>query len=410
MRLLREEIKKTWRLPIVAAILALSALTSYMFLSFYLPVNKPYLRGNAWGEITALTELMNRFGSEMDDFERAEADALMDEYFATLEDYINAHPIYAEHGIYSTADLRDCYLQRGKFAWLETAEEPTDENGFDYHGELFSKPLFFGDGRDETGNIMWVIQALSEFLREYDIRYEIGIPVYGEYTALQKERIAELNKRESFRSINSSYVLESTTAYASRAVIIILLSVAVLLSPYLADDNRRGMAQMQWSAKSGRGTLKTQFAAAMLSAFALIAVEVAVIAGLFALFNRDFAPFGGQLLYGADPIPWLDLTYAEYGAALIALCFALPLGAAAVFAFLSHKSQNPVSLLFKAIPAFIAAAIIGNSALYRSLTFGNKIFHLTRIAFSDVAACAIVTAIGAALCVWACRRVKKAEI
>jgi len=410
MRLLREEIKKIWRLPIVAVILALFALTSYMFLSFYLPVNKPYLRGNVWGEITAFTELMNRFGSEMDDSERAEADALMDEYFATLEPYINAHPIYAEHGIYNTADLRDCYLHQGKFAWLETAEEPTDENGFDYHDELFSKPLFFGDGSGETGDVMWIIQELWGFLREYDIRSEIGISVYGEYTALQKERVAELNERESFRNINSSYVLESTTAYASYAVIIILISVAVLLLPYLVTDNQRGMAQMQWSAKSGRGTLKTQFAAAMMSAFALIAVEAAVISGLFILFNRDFVPFGGQFIYGAGPIPWLDLTYAEYGAALIALCFVLPLGAAAVFAFLSHKSQNPVSLLFKAIPAFIAAAIIGINALDKSLTFGNYIFLLTRIPCADAIACAIVLLIGAALCVRACRRVKKAEI
>jgi|GEM_PF-6623512 len=340
MRILWEEIKKIWRLPIVTAVLIVNFLLFYLLMSNML--NHSF---NERGELMLLSDLRGLVGETLEPEELPAVYQLLDDYYDVVTAIMQTDGAYAEAG-----------LTDGRELWTITSQLPdeTDEEAetrFETHWCLADE-FCFGKYLEPSRYAFWKIGSLTRFLEEYE-RFETRdfSDYYADYE-IPADRLAKFAETNAYYNLFSSWSYEDTVNYLSMCSVFAVISIAFLLLPYLVTDNQRGMPQMQWSTKSGRGILKTQFAAAILSAFALIIALYAVYFGLFLAHRQEYFTLLNRHIFSC-----LGHTHAlafnpPFGlliATALALCAALGIGAAGIFTFLSYHSYDYVSELLKAV-------------------------------------------------------------
>lgn len=401
MTLLKWELRKIWRPGILAAILLLGAVYYWMFPQFYIEYfcNGPY----AEAQFDLASEWVEQYGPTLEPEERAQLNGQLAEEIAAFDAQIAAIPEAAAAGIVNYEgflSFRENYLN---------GVQDTDGQA-DMDTEYLLNRVY--------GGTNWYrIEVLTDTMEVYDTQDEhLALVISNRQRDGQPEamiqREAELTASDLRHSLLPLSVKKSTWQYGKDLAVWCVLSIVLLLSPTLVRDRLRGTRPMQWVSRRGRGILNVQMGAALLSALALTVANVTVYAVPFlAQGPLRFATcgLGGIWEWGT---PWFDWTYGTYLLVLAALILALSLGAAGLTVFLSQYSGNYIAMLLKAVPLFVAVgAVLGTWLLDMPFTFrnlGNGAVWLPQ--GIEVAAAAVLLALGLGLSALACQRQKRREL
>lgn len=408
MRLYWEEFKKIWRLPVLCVIILLNVAYFYLFPLEYL--NYAYQSLNGYAEMDILTEMRREYGPTLEPEERLDADKYIQRCYALLDPLIQNDPIYAQAGIYSGADL---------WALDRDNESSEDRDDAMAHAEFVASltgPFYFGEYMEASGSAMWKLQALDVlYFPSYD-RFEAEsedlLFGYDLGNDRMNERLFQYAKDKAHRNLFSDKIYVGATYYFAAVVIIQILSVGILLMPFLTRDRQSGMTQMQFTSPKGRGILRTQFGAAMTSVFILITVQLVFFMMLFFKSN-DYSLFYHQPVFTVmwhEYVPVLNLTFLQFVVVSAGLCYVLSFGSSALFFFLSHYSGDYVSMLFKALPLAAALSLTGVGVLLRPLTFNNILYRYISVTGAEVIVCIIILILGLGLCTVSLRRAQTVDL
>jgi hypothetical protein len=137
----------------------------------------------------------------------------------------------------------------------------------------------------------------------------------------------------------------------------------VFVAPLVAADRSRRTHSLQYTAKAGRAILRQQFAAVMISAFAVTTLIIAFFLGMVSrlgiqvLWNHGINSFMEMGAY------WLPVTFGQYVIMMIGLIYLICMGYTALAFVLSRLSKNIMSLMLKIVPLWVWGAWVSRLCL-----------------------------------------------
>lgn len=405
--MLREEMKKIWRPGILLILLLLGAVYYMMYLDFYV-VHFPNGPNNE-AMIETAADLIKAYGTTLEPQELEEFAAMIPALEAEADAYIREYPLAQQYGLDSYASYLEFRNETNLYSGeLSEAEQEKHSAAMLIQNYLWS---------DETGNIYGRLYATEEYVREYGVWQANGVDVqtraYDTGYSAQEYDNAErrfFGDDNAWRNIMPYEVPEATSTYLGYLLIWMSLSACILLSPILVRDRMWAMRPLQWSARRGRGILKTQFATTMLSAFLITTVNLLIFGGLF--LTNGISVFAGSRMFSfmMTGFCWVNWSYGLWCAVLIIMCYLVTLGTAALAFFLSRFSGNYVAMLLKLIPLIVACAILAPRLIIRAFYYGNGMYIWTPIPMIELIVAGLVIMLGFALCGAAITRQKKQDL
>lgn len=396
MRLFRQEVFKIVNPLILAVLTVLGVVYFFLFPSFQIEY---FSNGeNAKATFNLAWDMANRYGTTLEPEERAAFDQYQAELEADFEHrlaygfqrdteryqgFVNEGPhpnidpdwaqAWHEENVQTLAALRDppFHTYQEFLAYREDYYSACDTMEMEEAELAYPGSYLFNTVLTYTN--LYDLQALTSFLESYD---RIETTPYSQLESVQtapqtlRDRILELDAQGRGYLPNS--ILDTTSDYAQRLALWIVLSVVLLLSPTLVRDRLHRMRPLQWSSRLGREkVLRTQMAAALAASLVLTLANLALYAIPFLLQNplhfKDFSLFNR---YTGGHIPWFDWTLGEYLLVLVGMLLLLGLAAGALTVFLSQYSGNYVAMLLKAVPLFL---VVG--ALFAPWAMRNAFFY-----------------------------------
>jgi hypothetical protein len=219
------------------------------------------------------------------------------------------------------------------------------------------------------------------------------------------KRLKEIRDSGEMLSIISQTAVYHTWKYAQGLSSLTALSVLILVSFLITHDRACKVNLLQYTSKQGRGMLKKQFAAVIISAVFITTILTLIFGGIFSL-NETFAFWNSNInSFLSYPYHWLSITYGQYCLLLIAVNYLISAGAAAFAFLLSRFSGSMIRLLLKITPFFIAASMLSYWLMEEFLgihTGGNIIQKILALLFFPAA--------GIIAAAFTIRREKKVEM
>lgn len=420
MRLLKEELKKIWRPLMALAVLVVGLLFYLLFANTYI---RYFINGEAFrAEFDISREWVEKYGPTIEPEELEQIKLQREEEAAEFAEQVVKIDGAAERGITSYEDYLDWENKyytgtiRLEGVGLETGEQFTVEGG----------NVMFADMEQER--FLWTVKELTNYYRlpvldRFFQRYEDvedGMLLKTVENELDPEpasreimlaRAAEVQETENLRrGYLPQTVTNSVFDLFNVMTIWCVLSVILLLSPTLVRERVCRMRGTQWAGKTGRGVLKRQMLAALLSALLLTLLNLTVYFAL--ILSRGILPFWDFPLFSvsAFELPWFNWTFGQYLAALALLILLVSLAAALGTVFLSHISKSNIGILLKSLPLFVALSLIISRYLREPFFFTNFLSRKLGVIGAEWWCAAILLAIGIELCVGAVVKQRKAEL
>ncbi|NLO85608.1 MAG: hypothetical protein GX096_09300 [Clostridiales bacterium] len=377
----------------LVVLLLIGAVFYMMFLSYYVDYfpNGP----NMEAEFEIAAELVAQYGTnlEPDEFEAFEKTLpiLQD----MMDEYIAAFPLAQKYSYESYAEFQtaidNIQIEMGV---IPQADEQRYADGMRLHNYLW-------DG--ETNNILGRVQATEYYIREYESwqQNEDVLLSHAQYAGYSEQELAYAAKNlteKTWQNIMPHELPYATTEYFGLLLIWMVLSECLLLSPVLVHDRMHSMRPLQWSARRGRGILKSQFGAAMLSTFLLSSINLLILGALFATNGVGIFLNSRVISFAISGFSWVNTTYRGYCLLLIGICYLIAFGAAGMAFVLSRFSGNYIAMLLKLIPLIVLIAIVSPRLIGAAFYFHNNVYAFTQIPLIELIAAGAIFALGVGVC------------
>ena len=398
MRVTWGEMKKLWNWKMLAVIGVVCLMFYIMFMSYYVEY---YKKGNhPQAElITYAEQLARRYGTsvtpeQLADFIAGERTPLI----AEAESHIQTMPIFAEAGIYSFDD----YITIKEERW----ERESTQAEIDAVWTLLS---------EECDYVGFKWEALEHYERNYVYSpntHENPDSFYHVLNERERQRFDESVANGEYRAILSYWTYSNTNDYVMFFSVLLMLSVLILVSPLLVSDRNGNVHHLQYSSKLGRKVVYRQFAATLLSAFALTTLLMLIFGAVYSVngtqlfwnnnLNSDFN-IGIYMVF--------SLTYGEWVMTMVALMYILALGVSALAFILSRFSRNMITLVMKLIPIFAAMAYLSVSVFNQLFTIHyNQLYQLFRVFGTEAYVCGVFAVIALAAALFVIHREKRVDV
>lgn len=402
MELLKQELRKIWQPSIVVALIVLGVLYYLLFLNFYITRfnNGP----SAQSQFDITVEWVERYGPTMEPEERAQVDEQLASELATFDTMVANLPEAVEAGIVDYESF--ITFSDEMFAELQnTSNDEMVQKGWDLHWKIMNSTN------------AWQLQELQSLMRAYDSRRDYPLSQdpssFSRYSPDEQARIRELEDPAREQGYLSVYLQDTTAHYGKFVAVWVALSVILLLSPVCVRDRLHRVRALQWTSRRGRRIVHLQFAAGMLSALALTAVNVTLYSSLFVAQGALKLADTPLYSFAHSRSTWFDGTYGQYLFVLVGLVVALGLACGALAFFLSRFSTTYVGMLLKATPLFVATGALFGSWLLDSPLYFRELVAGTGFRVphnAEYLSVGVLLVVGLGLCLWSVRQTRRQEL
>lgn len=294
MRLFGMEMKKIFSWKLLLLIGVVNVLLFYLRLDFeleYFP-NGP----NATNLLEIEQKLIPEYGARIDENEFEEIKALYADRVEAADSFFKKEEQAQQLGITSYEEFRSVEL--------------TDPELGDY-----SASLMFESSQD----FLWELQAWESLIGNFETE-AISLEARTEQTTGSRQQHYEQRLAHKQLAFYSSVVLDNFYIYKTHMAIIILISVAMLMSPVFLRDGRSGMLSLQYTSKHGRRVYRTKWLAGISSTVLLTIALLTLYMGLYWT-NGTASHFGLPLASFGWFDYWYDMTFLHYIVLSIAAIF-----------------------------------------------------------------------------------------
>ena len=371
MRIIANELKKMWNVKILAIIVVLSTL--YFFGSLVDWINF-YPRGTWFFNVDFAHHLTENYGATLEQDEFEDFLNYREVIVPQLDKFISSNQLFANAGIFSYSDYQDFRLDFG----LRYNELDEEERSLWY-----AIMLEWGNTiRTSAGEMLVSDNVAPEaYIKMINFDNVVGlyraniigdtdwgsnIDSFIENTQLNEyeiQRLTEIRDSGELLNIMVWHTTYHTLRYAQNLAALVILITLILVSPLITTDRANRVNWLQYSSKQGRGILKKQFIAVLISAVGMTTILVIVFAGAFSTTGVQAFWNNGINSFMSGTFHWLSITFGEYVLLMIGIIYLLSIGTAAFAFILSRLSQNMIKLIFKVIPLFVAALMLSSYLL-----------------------------------------------
>ena len=336
MRIILQEIKKTFRPIMLLLLVAINFLMYYIFIDFDITV---FPNGRPATDMYHIgVEMVEKYGHELDEAELQDFKNVLEKEIRKADEYIQSDQAFAALGITRYSDFLEMRDRRDQ-----------DDPAFD---KLFSRVIF-----DEGVDLFWEIPERERIIEDMEFvneRYGYSY-IEGKPTKKQEQRIQEIVNSGTVKAIFPSYPVEYNFETISKSIAItIIVSVLFMISPIFIRDYKNNMIGLQYTSKIGRSLFKKKLIAGMISAFLLTSVLTIFYYSLYS--TNDIGMFldsGINSFMG--PAYWYDLSFLQLIAVTIFLTYVLTLSMALLAIFVSSICKNYISIIGILLPFFVVA-------------------------------------------------------
>lgn len=185
--------------------------------------------------------------------------------------------------------------------------------------------------------------------------------------------------------------------------VLLLFTVAILISPYLVRDRRSGVRDIAYASRKGRPLIATQFGAALAVAVLAEAVQFTVFLVLFCN-----GPHQVDLLFlncdvSYDLKAWWDMTFGQYIILDCVALFLLAFGYAMVSFVVSKFCKNYVTVIAVQVPLLFLTLKLDGRIL-------GVLFNIYRPKYCEPVVCVMCVLVPLALCLFLVHKEKTADI
>ncbi|MEC2075167.1 hypothetical protein [Metabacillus fastidiosus] len=317
------ELKKILNIKILFLLFIFSFIFYFLFIKFnieYFPNGRP-----ANDEYRILNEMKHSFGKTIDESEYEAFKKSYDERILEANKYLQSKEETVNLGITTYSDL------------VQRDDENERLNNLRY--KIF---------HEEGVNVFWEIQAQNNMLESYNYKDDQNYNSKDFFvTKDMKDRLGEISNNGSYFS---SLIFDNYNELIKYTVFLIILSIAIMISPLFIKDRQNKLVYLQYSSKIGRDLFKKKLLGALIASFLLMTIQ---FTAFFILYSTNgthiFSDMNVSSFYN-EFTSWFDLTFGEYIILTVAAAYLLGLIFTVITAFLSSIVPNYLTIIGIQVP------------------------------------------------------------
>lgn len=288
MKLFWMELKKLFTWPVIVIVILLNLLLFKLLVEFeldYFPNGRP-----AIDIFQVEGEMIDKYGEVIDEEEFADFRATYVNRVEQAEEYLRNN--------------NELAIQSG----VDSYEEFRKGVGNDKEIDQVSSHIMFELEED----LFWELQAREGIMERYEARVtDLENAIHFEPNSKQElKRIKDMLSNEKFQYYDGQ-VIENFYRYASQVLAIVLISIAIVLSPIYIRDKMRAVIPLQYTSKKGRRTFQLKWRAGLTAIGILLMIHLLIYGGLY--LTNDTSPYFFMHVYSMSyQLVWYDITFGEF--------------------------------------------------------------------------------------------------
>lgn len=330
MRLIINEVKKLLNIKSIITLGILFYIIWSIFLSFdieYFPNGYPLTQ-----EFEASKIMLVEYGETIDENEIMHFKEKTDLLYKEADQYILAEEYCVSLGLETYKEFKNL--------WSETRGE--DEKLEEIHNRLFFE-------QEET-DVFWDLEAREYLISRYEDKedWTNGFIDTSDERALNRAK--EILNDQGVNSPLHYVIFRNYNDLISNFSIIIVVSVAFIISYLFIKDSRNKVNYLQYSSKVGRDLVNKKIVAGFIASFIVVTIEIILFFLIYSKNNSlQFWNCSVNSVF-VDEKLWLDFTFGQYILLSVMLMYIVTFSVATLSMFVSSKVSSYISLIGLQIP------------------------------------------------------------
>lgn len=360
MRLIINEVKKLLNIKSIITLGILFYIIWSIFISFHIEY---FPNGNPQTQEFEASEIMLReYGETIDENEMMDFKEKTELLYKEADQYILAEEYCISLGLETYKEFKNL--------WSETRGE--DEKLEEIHSRLFFE-------QEET-DVFWDLEAREDLISRYEDKedWTNGFIDTSDERALNRAK--EILNDEGINSPLNYIIFKNYNDLISNFSIIIVVSVAFVISYLFIKDSRNKVNYLQYSSKVGRDLVNKKIVAGFIASFIVVTIEIILFFLIYSKNNSlQFWNCSVNSVF-VDEKLWLDFTFGQYILLSVMLMYIVTFSVATLSMFVSSKVSSYISLIGLQIPILGLLISFLMTIGMKNLTvmwFSKYILHIT---------------------------------
>ena len=350
MRIIANEVKKIFNFKNIVILMISSLIVWNLFIYFEID-NFPNGQPNNEHYNNAVI-MLNKYGTSMDEKEFKDYKKLREEKAQKATDYLLKDKDAISLGIKSYND----YI-----------EKLDNDLGNEKIQNLHSKIMF-----EENIAEFWDLQAMDYEIDRYEDK-ESWVGLSQDINKEQLKRKKEVINSEQVNSPLNFIIFRNYNQLILSVTTLILISIAIMISPIFSNDNRNKLNYIHYSSKIGRKLFKKKIMSGLISATVIVTIQLGIFFMIYKS-NNTFMFWDCSInSVFSDVLSWFDLTFGQYIILSVVIVYILALVYSTIAMFISSKVNNNIGLIGCQIPILY---LIGPrlSDIMDFIAFGTSVY------------------------------------
>lgn len=360
MRLIINEVKKLLNIKAIITLGILFYIIWSIFISFHIEY---FPNGNPQTQEFEASEIMLReYGETIDENEMMDFKEKTELLYKEADQYILAEEYCISLGLETYKEFKNL--------WSETWGE--DEKLEEIHSRLFFE-------QEET-DVFWDLEAREDLISRYEDKedWTNGFIDTSDERALNRAK--EILNDEGINSPLNYIIFKNYNDLISNFSIIIVISVAFVISYLFIKDSRNKVNYLQYSSKVGRDLVNKKIVAGFIVSFIVVTIEIILFFLIYSKNNSlQFWNCSINSVFVNEKL-WLDFTFGQYILLSVMLMYIVTFIVATLSMFVSSKVSSYISLIGLQIPILGLLISFLMTIGMKDLTvmwFSKYILHIT---------------------------------
>lgn len=319
--------------------------------------------------------LANNYGSTINSKEFEEIKKIRDNKVETATEYLTKQPESKKANIKDYNDFYNAREQelgeRRKYVDIKLMKK------------IEERVLF-----EENIYLFWELPQIENYITTYEHKKNFITREIDYYKSIVSnsaiDKLREIGESENFTSPMNGIVHNNYDQLVFWETVIVIISLAIIISPIFIDDNRNKINYIQYSSQIGRNIVKKKVIAGIISSFIIVTFQIIIFfvvykqLGTFPYLDTYINSFLSSNYF------WFDLTFRQYIAMTVIILYIISLLTCSISMYISSRVNSYLSLIGIQIPILYGIIMI-------QLKFGTT--SVTKILFPKYTTLGIYTSI-----------------
>lgn len=347
MNILILELKKIFK-PLNIILVVLITLIGYN--QFIMPEIYMFRNSQPQKQINNIGAMLaNNYGCTIDNREFQEIKKMRDNKEKTATEYLTNQPESKKANI---RDYKDFYYAREQD--FTQRREYVDINLIK---KIEERVLF-----EENIYLFWELPQIENYIVSYEHKKSIINRDIDYYKSIASnsviDRLRNIGESENFTSPMNGVVHSNYDKLMFWETVIVIISLAIIISPIFITDNRNKINYIQYSTKIGRNIVKKKVIAGIITSFIIASFHIIIF---FIVYNKlgTFAYLDTYInSFLASSYFWFDLTFGQYIALTIIILYIISLLTCFISMYISSRVNSYLSLIGIQVPILYGIIIM----------------------------------------------------